>query len=73
MIKELGKKGESSDYHMKSTKEFIRSIVYAGESSENYMDIIRVRIYKNSKRKTSMAISPDSGSVNFLLSVHTCK
>ena len=47
MIKELGKKGESSDYHMKSTKEFIRSIVYAGESSENYMDIIRVRIYKN--------------------------
>ena len=43
---------------MQSAKEFIRSVVYAGESSENYVDT-RVRIYKNLKRKTSMAIPPD--------------
>ena len=31
---------------MKSTKEFIRSVVYTGESSEPYVDT-RVRNYKN--------------------------
>ena len=49
---------------MQSAKEFIRSVVYAGESSENYVDT-RVRIYKNLKRKTSMAM--------WLLRGHTCK
>ena len=38
---------------MNSTKEFIRSVVYADESSENYVDT-RVRIYNNLKRKTSI-------------------
>ena len=47
---------------MKSAKEFIRSVIYAGESSENYVDT-RVRIYKNLKRKASMAIPPDLDSV----------
>ena len=43
---------------MKSSQEFIRSAVYAGKSPENYVDT-RVRIYKNLKIKTSMAIPPD--------------
>ena len=58
LIKELGKKGKLPDNHMQSAKEFIRSVVYAGEPLENYVDT-RVRIYKNLKRKTSMAIPPD--------------
>ena len=58
LIKELGNKGKLPDNHMQSAKEFIRSAVYAGEPSENYVDT-RVRIYKNLKRKTSMAIPPD--------------
>ena len=58
LIKELGKKGKLTDNHMQSAKEFIRSVVYGGEPSENYVDT-RVRIYKNLKRKTSMAIPPD--------------
>ena len=41
---------------MKSAKEFIRSVVYVAESSENYVDR-RFRTYKNLKRKTSMAIT----------------
>ena len=58
LIKELGKKDKLSNNHTKSAKEFIHSVVYAGESSENYVDT-RVRIYKNLKRKTSMAIPSD--------------
>ena len=46
---------------MKSAKDFIRSVVYAGESSENQLDT-RVRIYKNLKRKTPMAIPPGPDS-----------
>ena len=48
LIKELGKKEKLSVNHKKSAKEFIRSIVYAGESSENYVYTM-VRIYKNLK------------------------
>ena len=51
---------------MKSAKEFIRSVVYAGESSENYVDT-RVRIYKNLKRKTFMAIPLDPHSVELAI------
>ena len=47
---------------MKSAKEFIRSVVYVAESSENYVDR-RFRTYKNLKRKTSMAIPPDKDSL----------
>ena len=36
-------------------------MVYAGESSENYLDT-RVRIYKNLKRRTSMTIPSDPDS-----------
>ena len=46
LTKELGKKDKLFDNHMKSTKEFIRSVVYTGESSEPYVDT-RVRNYKN--------------------------
>ena len=46
---------------MKSAKDFLRSVVYAGESSENYLGT-RVRIYKNLKRKTPMAITPGPDS-----------
>ena len=46
LIKELGKKDKLSDNHMKSTKEFMRSVVYADESSENHVDTM-VRNYKN--------------------------
>ena len=35
LIKELGKKDKLPDNQMMSAKEFIRSVVYAGESSEN--------------------------------------
>ena len=35
---------------MKSTKEFIRSVVYAAESPENNMDK-RITIYKNLQKK----------------------
>ena len=51
LIKELGKKGKSSVNHKKSAKEFIRSVI----RPENYV-YTRVRIYKNLKRKPSMAI-----------------
>ena len=51
---------------MKSAKEFIRSVVYVAESSENYVDR-RVRTYKNLKRKTSMAIPPDKDSVELAI------
>ena len=66
LIKELGKKGKLPGNHMQSAKEFIRSVVYAGEPSENYVDT-RVRIYKNLKRKTSMAIPPDPDSVELAI------
>ena len=56
------KKDKLSDNHMKSAQEFIRSDVYVGKSPENYVDT-RVRIYKNLKIKTSMAIPPDPDSV----------
>ena len=46
---------------MKSAKEFIRSVFYAGESLENCLDT-RVWIYKSLKRKTSMTIPPDPDS-----------
>ena len=51
---------------MKSAKEFMRSVVYAGESSENDLDT-KVRIYKNLKRKTSMTIPPDPHSVELAI------
>ena len=51
---------------MKSTKEFIRSVVYAAESSKNHVDT-RIRIYKNLKRKKSMAIPPDPDSVELAI------
>ena len=59
LIQELGEKDKLSDNHMKSAKEFVRAVVYTGESSENYIDA-RVRIYKNLNRKTSLAIPSDS-------------
>ena len=62
LTKELGKKDKLFDNHMKSAKEFLHSVVYAGVYSENYVDT-RARIYKNLKRKTSMAIPPDPDSV----------
>ena len=62
LIKERGKKDKLSDNHMESAKEFIRLVVYAGESSESYVDT-RVRIYKNLKRKTPITIPPDPDSV----------
>ena len=61
LINELIKKDKLSDNHMKPTKDFIRSVVYACESSENYLDT-RVRIYKNLKRKISMNIPTDLDS-----------
>ena len=51
---------------MKSTKNFIRSVVYAAESSKNYVDT-RIKIYKNLKRKKSMAIPPDPDSVELAI------
>ena len=51
---------------MKSAKEFIRSVVYVAESSENYVDR-RFRTYKNLKRKTSMAIPPDKDSLELAI------
>ena len=51
---------------MKSTKEFIRSVVCAAESSKNYVDTM-IRIYKNLKRKKSMAIPPDPDSVELAI------
>ena len=51
---------------MKSSQEFIRSAVYAGKSPENYVDT-RVRIYKNLKIKTSMAIPPDPDLVELAI------
>ena len=64
LIKELGKKGKLSYNHTKSAKEFIWSVVYAGESSKNYADT-RPRTYINLKRKTFMVIpsDPDSGEL----------
>ena len=50
LTKELGIKDKLSDNHMKSTKEFILSVVYTGESSETYVDT-RVGDYKNLKEK----------------------
>ena len=49
-----------------SQQEFIRLVVYAGESSENYVGK-RVRIYENVKRKTYMAILPDPDSVELAI------
>ena len=51
---------------MKSAKEFICLVVYAGKSSENYVDK-RCRICKNVKRKTSIAIPPDLDSVELAI------
>ena len=51
---------------MKSAKEFIHSVVYAGESVENYLDT-GVRIYKKLKRKTSMTIPPDLDSLELAI------
>ena len=51
---------------MKSAEEFMRSVVYASESSENYLHT-RVRIYKNLKRKTSMTLPPDPDSVELAI------
>ena len=66
LIKELDKKDKLSDNYMKSAKEFIRSVVYAGESLENYVDT-RVRIYRNLRRKTSMAIPRDPDSMELAI------
>ena len=66
LIKELGKKDKLSNNHMKPSKVFISSVVYASESSENYLDT-RIKINKNLKRKTSMVIPPDSDSVEFAI------
>lgn len=46
---------------MESTKEFIHSVAYAGESA-NYLDA-RVTIQIKLKCKTSMAIPPDTDLV----------
>ena len=51
---------------MKSAKEFLRSVVYTSKPSKNYLDA-RLRIYKNLKRKTSKAISPDPDLVDFAI------
>ena len=67
LIKELGKKGKLSDNRMKSAKEFIRSV---DESSENYSTL---RIYKNLKRRISMAIPPGPDSVELAINRHTYK
>ena len=37
------------DNHMKSTKQFIYSVVYAGESSENYV-VQAIGIVKNKNK-----------------------
>ena len=41
---------------MKSAKEFIGSVVYAGESSETYVDT-RVRNYKSLKKEKHLWLS----------------
>ena len=51
---------------MKSAKEFIHSVVYAGESFENYLNT-RVWIYKSLKRKTSKIIPPDPDSEELVI------
>ena len=47
--KELAKKDKLPDNHMKSTKQFIYSVVYAGESSENYV-VQGIGIVKNKNK-----------------------
>ena len=66
LIKELSKNDKLSDNHMKSAKEFIQSVVYAGESFENYLNT-RVWIYKSLKRKTSKIIPPDLDSEELVI------
>ena len=66
LIQELGEEDKLSDNHMRSAKEFIRAVVYASESSENYIDA-RVRIYKNLNRKSSLAIPSDLDSVELAI------
>ena len=51
---------------MKSAEEFMHSVVYASESSENYLDT-RVTISKNLKRKTSVTLPPDPDSVELAI------
>ena len=59
LIKELGKAEIFSAKYIKSAEKFIRSVVYAGEHLENFVDT-KTRIYKNLKRKLSMVVPPES-------------
>ena len=56
---------------MKSAKECMHSVVYAGESSESHTGK-RKRIFKNLKRKISMAIPSSPDSVKLAIK-RTCK
>ena len=68
LIKELGKKDKLSYNHTKSVKEFIWSVVYADESSKNYVDT-RPRINLKNKLKLKKKniygypSDPDSGEL----------
>ena len=56
---------------MKSAKECMHSVVYAAESSKSHLGK-RKRIFKNLKRKISMAIPSSPDSVKLAIK-RTCK
>ena len=66
LIKELGKAEIFSAKYIKSAEEFIRSVVYAGEHLENFVDT-KTKIYKNLKRKLSMVVPPETDWVELAM------
>ena len=58
----LGDERELDDKDVMDIKEFIRTVLYSGTASEDYIDT-RIRIYENLKVKSSMPLPPDPLSV----------
>ena len=44
-------------------KEFVRCVMYSGNTNETYIDETRVRLYRDMKVKTSMSLPPDPSSL----------
>ena len=62
LLNSLGDKRELDDKDVMDIKEFIRTALYSGTASEDYIDT-RIRIYENLKVKSSMPLPPDPLSV----------
>ena len=62
LLKSLGVEKELTESSISDVKEFIRSVLYAGQPSERYIDT-RIRLYRNLKVKSSLPLPPDGFSV----------